>query len=302
MGERLERIGFIGLGAMGLPMARNLARAGFRVAGCDVRAEAVAALVEVGGRPAATPAEAARDAELVMIVVVSAQQVESVLYGPNGALETLPKGAIVMPNATVPASFARATAARLLEAGYGYIDAPISGGAARSASGELTVMASGAAADLERAMPALDVVSAKVYRLGEEPGIGSTVKTINQLLAGVHIAAAAEAMALGAACGADTRALFEVVSNSAGNSWMFSNRVPHMLDGDFTPLSAVDIFVKDLGIVLDTGREKKFPLPVAAAAHQMFLMAAGRGWGRLDDSAVVKVYEECGGTPVERKG
>ena len=165
--------------------------------------------------------------------------------------------------------------------------------------GRLTIMASGAPAAFAKAEPALAAMAGKVYRLGDEPGIGSTVKAVNQLLAGVHIAAAAEAMAFGVRAGADPRTLFEVISNSAGNSWMFGNRVPHMLDGDYTPRSAVDIFVKDLGLVLDAGRDLRFPLPLAAAAHQLFLMAAAAGLGREDDAAVVKVFERLAGISVE---
>jgi putative dehydrogenase len=133
-------------------------------------------------------------------------------------------------------------------------------------------------------------ICAKLYRLGERPGQGSKVKMINQLLAGVHIAAAAEAMALGLKAGCDARALYEVITNSAGNSWMFGNRVPHILDGDYTPLSAVNIFVKDLGIVLDYAKKSFFPLPLSATAHQMFLQASAAGHGGEDDSAVVKIF------------
>jgi 3-hydroxyisobutyrate dehydrogenase len=161
-------------------------------------------------------------------------------------------------------------------------------------------MASGAPLAFAKAEPILAATSAKVFRLGDSAGIGSLVKTVNQLLAGVHIATAAEAMALAAKAGADTRAVYEVISASAGNSWMFGNRVPHMLDDDFTPLSAVEIFVKDLGLVLDTGRELRLPMPIAAAAHQLFLAAAGAGWGKLDDAAVVKVYEQAGDFKVSR--
>jgi 3-hydroxyisobutyrate dehydrogenase len=170
----------------------------------------------------------------------------------------------------------------------------MSGGRARAESGELTFMASGVAKAFATAESILAATSAKVFRLGDAPGIGSLVKTVNQLLAGVHIATAAEAMALAAKAGADTRAVYEVISASAGNSWMFGNRVPHMLDDDYSPLSAVEIFVKDLGLVLNTGHEHRLPLPMAAAAHQLFLAAAGAGWGRLDDAAVVKVYEQAG--------
>jgi L-threonate 2-dehydrogenase len=293
-----NRIGFVGLGSMGLGMARRLAQAGFAVAGCDVRHEAVEALVAAGGAAAASPAEAARGAEILLVMVVSAGQVEEVLFGANGAAAALPRGAVVVQSATIPASAAVSIASRLEAAGLLMLDAPVSGGTAGAAAGSLTVMGSGPPAAFAKADPALKAVSGKIYNLGERIGIGSTVKTVNQLLAGVHIAAAAEAMALGVRAGADPRRLFEVIGNSAGASWMFGNRVPHMLDGDFAPRSAVEIFVKDLGVVLDSGRELRFPLPLAAAAHQLFLMAAAAGHGRADDAAVVKVYEALAGISV----
>ncbi|WP_413114579.1 NAD-binding protein [Streptomyces sp. CY1] len=171
-----------------------------------------------------------------------------------------------------------------------YLDAPISGGAARAAAGELTMMTSGPAAAYAVADPVLEAMSATVYRLGEQPGLGSKVKIVNQLLAGVHIAAAAEAMALGLKAGVPAEALYEVITHSAGNSWMFENRMAHVLAGDYTALSAVDIFVKDLGLVLDSARPERFPLPLAAAAHQMFLQASASGLGAEDDSAVIKIF------------
>jgi len=217
-----------------------------------------------------------------------------VLFGDNGAAGALKKDGLVMQCATVPAAFARALGERLAKRGIGLLDAPMSGGRARAESGELTFMASGSPKAFAAAESILAATSAKVFRLGDAAGIGSLVKTVNQLLAGVHIATAAEAIALAAKAGADTRAVYEVISASAGNSWMFGNRVPHMLDDDYSPLSAVEIFVKDLGLVLNTGHELRLPLPMAAAAHQLFLAAAGAGWGRLDDAAVVKVYEQAG--------
>ncbi len=170
------------------------------------------------------------------------------------------------------------------------LDAPISGGAARAASGELSMMTSGTPDAYSKAEAVLAAMAKNVYRLGESHGTGSKVKIINQLLAGVHIAAAAEAMALGIREGVDPHALYQVITHSAGNSWMFENRVPHILEGDYTPLSAVDIFVKDLGLVLDTARRSHFPLPMSAAAHQMFMMASTAGHGKEDDSAVIKIF------------
>ncbi|MFZ5783599.1 MAG: L-threonate dehydrogenase [Pseudomonadota bacterium] len=287
-------VAFVGLGSMGLGMAKNLLKHGHKVVGVDPSAAARDAFLAAGGVAASSPAEAATGADAVVVAVVNAQQVESVLFGEDGATSGLRKGGLVMQCATVPAAFAKSLGERLSASGHELLDAPMSGGRARAESGELTFMASGSAGAFAAAESILSATSAKVFRLGEAPGAGSLVKTVNQLLAGVHIAAAAEAMALAAKAGADTRAVYEVISASAGNSWMFGNRVPHMLDDDYTPLSAVDIFVKDLGLVLQTGHEQRLPLPLAAAAHQLFLAAAGAGWGRLDDAAVVKVYEQAG--------
>ena len=287
-------VAFIGLGSMGLGMAKNLLKHGHKVIGVDPSAAARDAFTAAGGSTAGSCAEAAAKADVVAVAVVNAQQVDMVLYGDKDAVSTLRKGGLVMQCATVPPAFAKSLGERLATSGHELLDAPMSGGRARAESGELTFMSSGSAPAYAAAESILAATSAKVFRLGDAPGIGSLVKTVNQLLAGVHIATAAEAMALAAKAGADTRAVFEVISASAGNSWMFGNRVPHMLDDDFSPLSAVEIFVKDLGLVLNTGHEHRLPLPMAAAAHQLFLAAAGAGWGKLDDAAVVKVYEAAG--------
>lgn len=294
-------VAIVGLGSMGLGMARNMIDKGHRVLGVDMNPAACEALFAAGGTIANSPKEAAARADALVVVVVNAAQVEAVLFGENGAIGSLPKGAVVIQCATVPAAFSRSLGERLAKAGHPLLDAPMSGGAARAADGQLTIMSSGSADAYARAEPILEAVAGKVYRLGDAPGIGSLIKTVNQLLAGVHIAATAEAMALGTKAGADPRALYDVITNSAGNSWMFANRAPHMIEGDYTPLSAVDIFVKDLGLVLDTGRETKQALPLAATAHQLFLMASAAGWGRLDDAAVVKLYEQMGGFSIAER-
>lgn len=293
-------IAIIGLGAMGMGMARSLLRHGLVVRGYDVRADAGEALAATGGTPAGSPAAAACGTDVVVVMVVNAAQAEAVLLGTDGAVPVMAPGGVVVLSSTVPAADARALAVKVAAAGRLFLDAPVSGGTVGAEAGSLTFMASGDPAAFAKAEPALAAMAGKVYRLGDEPGLGSTVKAVNQLLAGVNIATAAEAMAFGVRAGADPRTLFEVISNSAGNSWMFGNRVPHMLDGDYTPRSAVDIFVKDLGLVLDAGRDLRFPLPLAAAAHQLFLMAAAAGLGREDDAAVVKVFEQLAGISVSR--
>jgi 3-hydroxyisobutyrate dehydrogenase len=135
-----------------------------------------------------------------------------------------------------------------------------------------------------------DAIAKRVYRMSETPGDGSRMKVVNQLLAGVHIVSACEALTFGIKSGLDPKAIYDVISNSAGNSWMWGDRMPHVIDNDYTPKSAIDIFVKDLGIVLETGKQLQFPLPVAEAAHKMFLVASGAGFGAEDDSAVAKIY------------
>jgi putative dehydrogenase len=290
------RIAVIGLGSMGYGMASALKRAGFEVTGCDVTADAVKRFVSEGGKGAKNPAEAAKDAGIVVSVVVNAAQTEAILFGKDGVAETLAKDAVFISSATMDPEVARRLAQQLEATGRHYLDAPISGGAQRAAQGELTVLASGSAAAFAGARPALDAMAAKLYELGDAPGQGAAFKMINQLLAGVHIAAASEAIAFAANQGLDIRKVYEVITASAGNSWMFENRMPHVLDGDYTPRSAVEIFVKDLGIIQDMARSAKFPVPVSAAALQMFLMTAASGMGRDDDASVARMYARVTGT------
>ncbi|MDB5839620.1 MAG: 3-hydroxyisobutyrate dehydrogenase [Herminiimonas sp.] len=296
---QLPAVGVIGLGSMGYGVAASLLRAGFQVHAFDVRRETLDRFAAAGGIAAESPAALAARVRIVIILVVNAAQTDAVLFGENGAAGALPAGAVVISSATVAPEFAVQLGARLTAMGLHNIDAPVSGGAVKAASGELSVMSAGDPAAFELCQPVFDAIAAKLYRLGDEPGQGSTVKMINQLLAGVHIAASAEAMALGIKAGADPAALYEVISNSAGSSWMFQNRVPHILDGDYTPHSAVNIFIKDLGIVLDSARKESFPLPLTATAHQMFLSAAAAGHGAEDDAAVIKIFP--GITLPERK-
>jgi len=284
------RAGVIGLGAMGRGMAGSLRRKGHDVHVCDVRVEAAKAFAAEGGVACANPAEVANHCEVIVSVVVNAEQTEQVLFGEAGAAAAMKKGAAFVMCSTVDPKWSIALESRLEAMGLHYLDAPISGGAAKAASGEMTMMTAGRPQAYAKCGTVLDDMAARVYKLGDRAGPGSTVKIVNQLLAGVHIAAAAEAMALGIRAGADPAALYDVITHSAGNSWMFENRMAHVLAADYTPLSAVDIFVKDLGIVLDTARASKFPLPLASTAHQMFMQASSAGHGREDDAAVIKIF------------
>jgi 3-hydroxyisobutyrate dehydrogenase len=286
----MKNVGVIGLGAMGLGMAGSLRRAGHAVHVYDLRTDAAQAFAAEGGTACASPADLAARCEVVVSVVVNAAQTEAVLFGEHGAAAAMAPGSLFVMCSTVDPNRSVALEAQLEAMGLLYLDAPISGGAARAASGQITMMTAGRPAAYARADGVLEAMAAQVYRLGDRAGNGSKVKIINQLLAGVHIAAAAEAMALGLREGVDAAALYEVITHSAGNSWMFENRMAHVLAGDYTPLSAVDIFVKDLGLVLDTARASKFPLPLASTAHQMFMQASTAGFAREDDSAVIKIF------------
>jgi putative dehydrogenase len=290
MSKDIRRVGVIGLGAMGMGVAQSLLREGFEVHACDVRPDAVQKIVDAGGRRADSPAALGKLVDALIILVVNADQTEAVLFGENGAAASLAPGSVIIASATVSPEYARGLGKRLADMGLLMIDGPVSGGAAKAATGEMTVMAAGSPEAFAKCAGVLDAIAGKVYRLGEEPGPGSVTKMVNQLLAGVHIAAAGEAMALAIRAGANPDQVYEVICNSAGGSWMFQNRVPHILAGDYTPLSAVNIFVKDLGIVLDYAKKSIFPLPLSATAHQMFMQASAAGHGAEDDSAVIKTF------------
>jgi 3-hydroxyisobutyrate dehydrogenase len=288
-------IGVVGLGSMGFGAALSAHRRGFVTWGVDPRAEARDKFAAEGGRATASLAELAAACNVVVVLVVNAVQTEEVLFGADGLADTLRRGSVVVTSATVDPNLPPLWEARLAERGLHLIDAPVSGGAKKAADGEMTVMASGRPEALAAARGALEAIAGKVYHLGDRAGLGSTVKMVNQHLAGVHIATACEAMALGIRAGANPDQLYEVICNSAGMSWMFQNRVPHILAGDYTPLSAVNIFIKDLGIVLDAAKKLQFPLPLAAQAHQLYLATAAAGHGAEDDSAVIKFYAALAG-------
>jgi putative dehydrogenase len=287
-------VGVIGLGAMGMGMAQSLRRAGHVVNVFDVRAEVAQKFAAEGGVACASLADIAKASDILVSVVVNAAQTESVLMGDgtaaSGCIHHLKPGSVFVMCSTVDPAFSVGLEQTLNAKGLLYIDAPISGGAAKAASGQMTMMTAGTPEAYAKAEPFLNAMAAKVYKLGDSAGAGSKVKIINQLLAGVHIAAAAEAMALGLREGVDPDALYEVITHSAGNSWMFENRMAHVLAADYTPLSAVDIFVKDLGLVLDMARASKFPLPLSSTAHQMFMQASTAGFAKEDDSAVIKIF------------
>ena len=288
-----QRIAFVGLGAMGSAMAETLVKKQMRVVGYDVRQEAIKALENTGGRGADSPSIAAKDADVLVLMVVNADQAEDVLFA-KGALKALKSSSTVIVMCTCAPGRVEAIAARVEETGRGFIDAPVSGGVAGAKGGTLTIMASGKQAVFNSVKPILSAMGSNLFHLGEKPGQGAAMKTVNQLLAGVHIAVAAEALAFAERAGIDPKLALEILSGSAAQSWMLKARGPRMVEYDGVVTSAVEIFVKDLGIVLDAGRTMRMGLPLAAAAHQLFLSASAIGLGGQDDSQVVETYRTLG--------
>ena len=295
------QVAVIGLGSMGMGAALSLLRAGHAVTGIEPRAEARDAFTKAGGAAVARGADLPQGTEAAVIFTVNAAQARAAIFGPEGAAPRLAPGAVLIVSATMAPADARDLAAETTARGFLYVDAPVSGGAARAKEGQLTLMAAGSAEAMAKAKPALDAIATKVWVLGETPGQGATMKVVHQLLAGVHIAVAAEAMALGIKAGIAPERLFEIVTNAAGNSWMFENRMPHVLAADTTPHSAVNIFVKDLGLVGDLAREVAAPAPLAAMAHQLFVSAAAQGHGGIDDAFVIRAYQALSGIKLPKE-
>ena len=282
-------IGVIGLGSMGYGIASSLIRAGHQVYGADVNPDAVKRL-RAEGASNADAATAASTLNALVVVVLNATQSEEVLFGKDGLVARLAAGTVVILCVTVAPDYARSVAGRCAALGLHFLDAPISGGSVKAAQGKLSVMASGTPEAFKAAKPALDAMAETVFELGDSAGAGSAMKAVNQMLAGVHIAAMAEAITFGMTQGIDAETFMKVIPRCAGTSWMLENRGPHIVAGDYTPHSSVDIWPKDLGIVLDAARASKFAAPITAAAMQQFLAASGMGLGREDDAAVAKVY------------
>jgi 3-hydroxyisobutyrate dehydrogenase-like beta-hydroxyacid dehydrogenase len=290
----MQKIGIIGLGSMGYGMARNLIKAGHQVWGHDINPDAVARLVADGAR-AGELLDHAEALDALVVVVLNAAQTEAVLFGPEGVAAALQQNTVILSCATIPPAFAAEMETRAESAGLLYLDAPISGGAIKAASGELTIMASGRKAAFEAAKPALDAISAKVFEMGDRAGAGSAMKATNQMLAGIHIASMAEAITFALAQGISPERFLEVVSQSAGTSWMLENRAPHIIEGDYTPRSTINIWPKDLGIVMDIAQNSGFSAPITEAALALFKEAAAQGLGAEDDAALAKLYAKAAG-------
>ena len=296
-----KNIAVIGLGSMGYGMATSILRAGHRTYGFDVMPDNVARFQAAGGSTDSL-AEIAPDLDIVAIVVLNAAQTETVMFGDAGIVKLLKPGAVIISCATVAPECARQMSRQCAELGVLYLDAPMSGGSVKAAAGQLSFMASGSPASFAAARPLLDATAETVFELGDEAGAGSAMKAVNQLLAGVHIAAMAEALTFGMTQNIEPAQFLDVISKCAGTSWMLENRAPHVVAGDYTPHSQIDIWPKDLGIVLDIAKSAKFGAPLTAAALQQFMAASGSGLGAEDDAAIAKIYARNAGLTLPGDG
>lgn len=286
----MVNIGWIGLGAMGAPMAGLLARSGYDVTAYDINAAAMTALSVDGALAAQTATDAASQADVLAIMVATAQQAEEVLFGNGNAAESLQSGAIVLVMSTVGPKPVEAWAQRLGQSGVSVVDAPVSGGAARAAAGDLLMMVSGTEAAVAIVRPLLQVLSRTSPLVGPEPGDGQKVKLVNQLLCGVHIAVAAEALAFAESLGLDAGFTWQVIRHGAAASFMLEDRGARMIDNPSGEVrSALDIFVKDMSLVLEAAGEGDFAAPLAATAARLYEAGRRAGLGRLDDSTIIKI-------------
>ena len=288
----IKNISVIGLGSMGYGIAQSLIRSGYNVYGQDKNTVQQKKLIEEGGLDAEIPFG---DLDAVIIVVLNEAQTRDIIFGEEGIAGKLKKQTLVIVCTTVSPNFAKEMATACENKELLYLDAPISGGSIKSSQGKLSYMVSGSKNALIAAKPILDSTSETVFEFGEVVGSGSAMKAVNQMLAGVHIAAMAEAITFGITQGIEPERFLEVISKCAGSSWMLENRAPHIIDGDYSPKSSINIWPKDLGIVLDIAKSSNFSAPITSAALQQFIAASGSGLGHEDDAAVAKVYARNAG-------
>lgn len=285
-------IAVLGLGAIGLPMATRLAEK-FTVRGFDINPARITAGEAAGVKAAASASAAAKGADVVLLAVRNQAQLEDALYGADGIVAVMEKGSTVLLTSTVGIEAVREVGDRLGEDGIQLVDAPISGGPARAGVGELLIVVGATDAAYESATGPLEQLASTLVRIGDRPGDGQAMKTVNQLLCGVHIAAGAEALALAEALGLDPAVALETLGAGAAASFMLGDRGPRMLqaydDGGAEVRSRVDIFTKDMGIVTSAARSVGVATPIAAAAEGLFLIAEAHGQGGMDDSSVIKV-------------
>jgi 2-hydroxymethylglutarate dehydrogenase len=288
-----EHIGFIGLGAMGRPMAKNLLKAGYPLTVYDLNPEPIKEVIAHGAKAASSSAEAARDAEVIITMLPACDEVKSAVLGAGGVLGGATEGALLIDMSSIAPHTSKLVASEAAKVGVRFLDAPVSGGVTAAENGTLTIIVGGDRALLDGHMDLMQAMGKNIYHVGDV-GMGETVKMINQVLAGINMLAIAEAFVLGTKLGADPETIYKVIRVSAGNSFLIDARVPdYLLKGDFSrPGFALDLMLKDLGLAIESAKINKIPLFLTGQAYQYFSMASSWGLGKKDMSSVTELLEE----------
>ena len=292
------RVGMVGLGAMGLPMANNVHKAGFPLTVWARRPESARQIREDGAAWAESPAALARVSDVVMLVVTNSPDVEELVTGPKGILEGAAPGTVVVDMSTIAPAVSRSLAARCKERGVPFLDAPVSGGTQGAAAGTLAIMVGGEREAFERVQPVLQAMGTNIFHVGPS-GAGEVIKLVNNILVGVIAAATAEAFVLGVKAGGDVETMSQVVGVSAGASWQLANQFPlRAFNGSFQPGFMTDLLSKDLSLALELGAQNQSPLFLTALARQLYGEAQAAGYGRDDYTSVLRILESVAGVSV----
>lgn len=297
-----KRIGFIGLGAMGKPMAKNLIKAGYVLTVYDLNPQPMKELADLGAKRAGSSAETAGDVDVIITILPACEEVKAAVLGEDGVLQGARKGAVLIDMSSIAPHTSQLVAAEAFTRGLKFMDAPVSGGTIAAEKGTLTIMVGGDKELLDEHTDILEAMGKTIYHVGDI-GMGETVKMINQILVGVNIVAIAEAFVLGTKLGADPEVLYNVIRNSAGNSFLIDNRVPnYIFKGDFTqPGFALDLLLKDVGLAVDSAKINKIPLFLTGQAFQYLSMASASGLGKKDLSSVIEMLEKAVDVKVRTK-
>jgi len=286
-----DKIGFIGLGAMGSRMAMNLINDGFEVTVYDIRTEATKLLLSKGAKTAKNPREASENSDIVILSLPSPSKVIDVVMGKNGVLEGLKEGGIIIDTSTIDPHSTKKIATTIKEKGIGMIDAPVSGGTLGAENGTLSIMVGGEEKILNTCMDALKVIGKNIYHVGEI-GSGQVFKLINNMLVGINLIAVSEALVLAQKAGVNLNTLYEVIKTSSGNSWAFEIKAPSMLKKEFQPGFKIWLQHKDLGLAMDMASSYGVPTPLLAYSYEIFKSAKALGLEDLDHSAIIRFAEK----------
>lgn len=297
----MKKVGFIGLGAMGRPMSKNLIKAGFPVTVFDINPAAVDDLVQAGAVAAGSAKEVAQLTDVVITMLPACAHVKVAVLGPGGVLEGMAAGKTIIDMSSIAPTTTKLVAEEAAKKGVKMIDAPVSGGTVGAENGTLTIMVGGPKEVMEEHMDVLQAMGKNIKHLGGI-GMGEAVKMVNQILVGVNMLALAEAFVLGVKAGADPQVMYEVIRTSAGNSFMVDSRLPsYVFPGEFEkPGFALDLQKKDLGLAVDTAKELNVPIPATSLAYQLYTAVSSLGRGRMDSSAIITLFEDLAGVKVRK--